>query len=594
MVTSGSDPEKTKQRIELRWALRDWIAAAVLFVATACVILWQNAHVAVLWDLGYVLDSAARFAAGQIPYRDFPIVHPPLTFMVQAAIMRFTGHVYFHHVMYVAAMGGMGTVLAWRIALTTLRRRAKAAWAMSLLLAAPLTVVGIYCVFPFPSYDCDCAFWILVAVWALQRVGVGTRLGRGREFGRGFLAGAALFVPVLVKQNMGLPFFVIAIIGVATLISIHNIWQMKDNNISYEYFSLIMVLIGAGAALLAGAVGLELTAGIGNYLHWTVQFAGERRMPGLSAMLGVYLYPSLAWMLPCVVAGLAVLGVFHGKRWAQVAGFLMVAAPFVFPVIALVLYDDADERGDSLLAIWPVMLVMAGVVALLNVYRHRRALGVRDLLPFVVLAAVNGTMMSQQLWGSTYAIWPLLILLLAEMIACLDGLADTFGARWFAPAMVGLVSTMLLVCGGFYTASEERLSYVKFPDGPAVRSAFSSLKGMATPGPYIPEFDELLHYAAANIPFNDGIILIPGDEPFFFASGRAPHFPVTLFDPTTDPYTPDETATLVRTENIRWLVVKRDLQINADPTPQRVELMQALMSEFTPAAKLGGYDVYRR
>ncbi len=77
--------------------------------------------------------------------------------------------------------------------------------------------------------------------------------------------------------------------------------------------------------------------------------------------------------------------------------------------------DDIDERGDTLLELWPLLLVLAGAMALVNLVRSRHNLDLRALLPFVLLIAVNGTMMSQQLWGSTYAIWPLLILLLAEM-----------------------------------------------------------------------------------------------------------------------------------------------------------------------------------
>ena len=45
------------------WHTRDWIAAPFLFLATAGTVLWQNAHVAVLWDFSYVLDCAARIAA---------------------------------------------------------------------------------------------------------------------------------------------------------------------------------------------------------------------------------------------------------------------------------------------------------------------------------------------------------------------------------------------------------------------------------------------------------------------------------------------------------------------------------------------------
>ena len=60
-----------------------------------------------------MLDSAARIAAGQMPYRDFPFVHPPLTFLVQAAIIRFTGRVFFHHVIYAAAVGGVTDVYVY-------------------------------------------------------------------------------------------------------------------------------------------------------------------------------------------------------------------------------------------------------------------------------------------------------------------------------------------------------------------------------------------------------------------------------------------------------------------------------------------------
>ncbi len=280
--------------------------------------------------------------------------------------------------------------------------------------------------------------------------------------------------------------------------------------------------------------------------------------------------------------------------WTQLFAFALLAAPFLSTLASLLIYDDPDSRGDSLLSLWPPLLLIAFVVAVANLLSPRRELTVRAFFPLIVLAAIFGTFMSQQLWGSTYAIWPLLILLTAELLAFLVPLAARVPSRWFVPALAALVSITLLVCGGFYIASEERLSYANLPDPPIEHSAFPELAGMATPGPYLPEFDELLRYAAANIPQNDGLILIPGEDPFYFATGRVPRFPVLLFDPTTDPYPPAETAALVHSKNIRWLIVKRDLQIKTDPTPDRAATMQALMGEFTLAARLRGYDVYRR
>ena len=169
--------------------------AAFLFLATAAVTFWQNAHVAVLWDLSYLLDSSDRFALGQVPYRDFPFAHAPLTFLLQATLIRVTGRVYWHHIVYAALAGAMGTLLTWRILYRLVERELLAA-----LLALPLTVVGIYCIYPHPIYDCDCVLAILFALFLLQRANAAGPVGC-------FMTGAALVPPLFFKQNIGVVFF---------------------------------------------------------------------------------------------------------------------------------------------------------------------------------------------------------------------------------------------------------------------------------------------------------------------------------------------------------------------------------------------------
>jgi hypothetical protein len=594
MVRTGREPPESglpePDLSKPRWAWRDWMAAGVLFAATAGVVLWQNAHVAVLFDLSYILNTAARIADGQMPYRDFPLAHAPLTFLIQAAIIRLTGRVFFHHVLYVALIGGSSTVLAWRIALGLLRGRIAAAWVVALALAAPLTVLGIYCIVPNPEYDCDCAFWMLIALWLLRRIDAKTGVVGG------FAAGAALCVPLFFKQNMGLPFLAAAIGAVLLVLAMKRLRNAQTSAEPPETRTLLSLLAGACVALGIAVLALHWTAGIGNYVHWTIEYAGQRRLPGFSLMLRVYRDPTLLWTLPGVAIALIVLRAAPATpRWARIVAFALLAAPFLFTLASLGMYDDADERGDSLLALWPLLLLLAAALAIVKLLRLRREPSLRAFLPLVLLAAIHGAFLSQQLWGSTYGIWPLLALLVAEMLAFLEHFSPRRAAsRWFVPALAALISVTLLVCGGFYTASEERLSYAYLPDGLPAHSAFPQLAGLATPGPYLPEIDDLLRYAQANIPFDDGLVLLPGEEPFYFATGRVPRFPVPFFDPTIDPYSPAEIASLVRSCNIRWLIVKRDLQTTEDPTPDRAATMQLLMQEFTPAAHLRGYDVYRR
>lgn len=564
--------------IPARWSLRDWLAAALLFTATAAVIFWQNAHIAVLWDISYTLDSATRIAEGQLPYRDFPFVHAPLTFLIQAAIIRLTGRVFFHHVIYAAIVGGLSTVLTWRIALRSLAGRVDQPWLVALILSLPLAVLGTYCILPFPSYDCDCAFAVLISIYLLQRVRPTSTLPYA------FGTGAVPCLPLFFKQNIGLPFLV----ACAGVLAIPLAMSLISRNRPTSQWPRIIsaTFLGMAAALLVATALIHFTVGLGNYFHWTIQFAAQRRLPGLLPMLAIYRDPQLLWTLPCIAAATFRLrGPFARQRWTRIASIAVLAAPCVYTLCTLLIYDDADERGDSLLALWPMLLIAAAILALraLTLRQLREQTDLQALLPIAILAAIHGAFMSQQLWGSTYAIWPLLILLIASMLAFL---------RSHARIIATIVSITLLVCGAFYTASEERLSYAQIPDGPVQHSAFSRLKGMSTPGPYLSDFDELLRFAGSNIPPSDGVILLPGEDPFYFATGRTPQFPVLLFDPATDPLSPDEVLQQADQHHIRWLIVKRDLQLTADPTPDREATLKLLSTKFTPVARLHAYDVF--
>ncbi len=638
MRTPSQTPRPSALPLD-QWKPRDGIIAAALFLASAAVVLWQNAHLCVLWDASYTVDTSLRIAQGQVPYRDFPLVHAPLTFLMQAAIIRLFGRVFFDQVLYAALAGGVGTVLAWRIVLDTLigtpRGHIRAAWAISLLLAAPLALLGIYSILPFPSYDCDSALAVLAVICLWQRLeknqskrapgeclqcgfflrkkplekiasgdsysdfalaaGPATEYASpARRLLRPFLTGATLALPLFVKQNIGLPFVLVAV----ALLLLLPVARRLRGNPAFENGRAAWgaILAGAGAALLVAGLLLHWTAGLGNYFYWTIQFACQRRLPGLSTMLGVYAEPSLLWSLPAVAVALTLLqSRFAQALWARLTSLSLLSAPFLFALAGLFLSTDADDRADSLLALWPLVLLLA---AALTLYQLWRAPSLRALLSALVLVAIHGTLLSQQLWGSTYAIWPLLVVLIAEMIAflaALEAAVSTARANFLAPAMAAVVAVTLLICGGLYAGSEERLShYASLPEGPVLHSSYPALRGMAVSGPFLPDFEELLRFSAQNIPASDGLILLPGEDPFYFATGRKPQFPVLLFDPATDPYSPAQLVAEARQRGIRWLIVKRTLQIKQDVTPQRAATLAALEKVFLPYRQLKSYDIYRR
>ena len=564
-------------------ARRDLVAASALFLATAAFVLWQNSQVAILWDLGYLLDTSWRIALGQMPYRDFPLVHAPLTFLIQTAIIQAGGRHYLLLESYTALVGGLGTLLAWRILLRILARISSAAWTLSLLLALPLVFLGIYGIYPHPIYDCDCGLSILIALFLLQRLESAKLVAFGR-WAFPLLTGAAVVFPAFFKQNMGVPFALAVGCGLVLLLAV-KILSRRAASVP-EAGTLATVLGGMALALGVALALIQHTAGLGNYLRWTVRFAAERRLPGFADMLGVYRQPSFLWTLPAVGVGLLLLLRLGPSFWARVAGFCLLAAPFVWSLVFLFLDDDLDERADNLLALWPLVLVVSAMMAL---FALRKGLTLACLFPFFVLAAIHGSFLSQQLWGSTYAIWPLLMLLIAQSIAALPA-----HSSWVRPALAGVTSATLAVCGGLYAAGHERLNYAHVDDGAMSRSTLPALHAIATPGPYLANFDELARFAAAEIPTGDALLLLPGEDPFYYATGRTPRFPVSIFDRTTDPYSPSELLAEARRRNVRWVIVKTVLQSNEDPLPQRDETLTLVVREFPLARHLAGYDIYRR
>jgi hypothetical protein len=565
----------------LRWIGWDWLAAAFLFLSTAGVVVWQNLHLAVLWDVSYVLENSWRIRLGDIPYRDFPFPYAPITFLVQSLIIQLGGRIFWHHIAYAAVIGGLGTVLAWRV-LTHILRGVAAFRPLAFLLALPLVALGIYCVFPHPFYDPDCTFVVLLCVLLVLQA-------ERKDFPplRTFLTGVMLVVPVFVKQNTGLGFFASAAAAIVILLAIRK-WR-GARAAGYAW-----LLAGIVSGLAVALVAIHFAFGLGNYRHWTIQFAAARRLPATSDMLAPYGDPLLFAWLAAFAAGVLLLWRTRrsSSRSLQAISVALLALPFLWIFAALFIQPDAEDRAAALLSLWPFLLVVSLAAAIWNLRRGRE---VQRALPFILIGTVQGAFLSQQVWGSTYAIWPLFVLLFGVILATLSNFSADTNERGFVPlaAFAGIAVLSMLICGTFYVASEERLEYVDL-SGDLHRSTLPALAGLSIRGPWIPQFEELVEFANREIPRDAGILMIPGEDLFYYATGRHPRFPVLMFDHTVNPYSPEEITALAREKNICWLVVKKNLQLAADPVEDKSRLLELLRADFAPVQSLPNYDIYLR
>jgi hypothetical protein len=507
----------------------DTLAAIFLFATSAAVVLWQNLRLTSLWDVSYILENATRIAAGDVPYRNFPFPYAPLTFVVQAAIIRTFGRVYWHHIAYAAIACGAASVLAFAIA------RRLLPFAPSLLITLPLSVLGIYCIVPNPFYDPDCCLAILIGLFLLCA-----------SDGDSFVGGALCIVPLFIKQNIGLAFLV----GAAIAFLLTRRWR------------------SLGGLAIAATLALAIVAavfGIHDYYRWTIEFAALRRLRPLAEQFGMYDDPDLYWWLAFGVAGLAVP-----------RGLWLMAMPFLWTEYRFFISDDPNEAENNLLRAWPFFLILALIAAFAGWRRER---GFLRLLPFVLIGTIHGAFLSQGTWGSTYGIWPLLLVLMAMIF------------RYTGPSRIaiGVIALVLVHLGIFYVVTNKRLAYAKWNDGPMRTSSLPALRGLHMRGEWLPEFEELVTFAGRQIPRQDAILFLPGEDLFYFTTGRRPRVPVLMLDRTVNPYSPGEIAAL----DARWVIVKRRLQINGVPDPDLGTTLPLLGPRLSTVAHLANYDVYR-
>jgi hypothetical protein len=379
------------------------------------------------------------------------------------------------------------------------------------------------------------------------------------------------------------------------------------------------VLLGVGAIVAVIAV----VFGLGNYVQWTIRYAAERRLPPLARQFAIYDDPTLWWWL--AVAGTAIF--VRRARW-------LIAVPWLWSEWRLFVSDDPLEPEVNFLRLWPLVMALALVVTLVNAGRAsaRRAyasashetgqLEAHWTFPLFVLAAIHGAFLSQSTWGSTYGIWPLLVLLLAVVWRQLD--APLVGSRRAGYRLPGpgsqclapgtrspvptpmpttgtrsplipavLVSLVMLHHAWVYVSENQRLTYAKVMEGELHHSTLPALRGLAARGPWLPDFEELVAWSDRHIPRGDTLLAMPAEDLFYYATGRRPRFPVLMFDGTVNPYSPREIAALAIARDVRWIIIKKRLQLNGDPYSELPATLALLGPGATVAAELRNYTILR-
>ena len=399
-------------------------------------VVWQTAHVAVLLDLSYVLNNAYRIASGDVPYRDFPLPYPPLTLVVQSSLIRLFGTHYLVHAAYSVILDAASTALTYWIVVRVVRDR----W-MATVLCLPLVVLGVQDIYPHPFYDPDATFLTLAVIgaafWASNTEGNIPWAA----------VGALLPVPILVKQNTGLAFFALMLLAVASTL------------VRGRPRALMALAAGALATFAVGSLILQLTAGLDNVARWTVTFAAGR-LSTSAPPLGWLANPAALGFATLSLAGYAALRLLRGRKAIVVAG-IAITYPYV---LVTLLSFIAPERAP-ILAVWPLAAVLSCVAGTVSMMRGDG--GFAPLLPFVCVGVATASFLSQDVYGSSYALWPLLVIACAVPARrLLDG---PHPSRMVARIALPSIGALVLTAGAAYALGESRLGFLRL-EGPELKT----------------------------------------------------------------------------------------------------------------------------
>ncbi|HVT05363.1 MAG TPA: hypothetical protein VHL58_18520 [Thermoanaerobaculia bacterium] len=547
------------------------LGASFLFLTTAAVVVWQNSRVGIVWDAAYILENSWRISLGELPYRDFPFPYAPLTYLLQAGIIVVTGRVFWHHIAYAAIAAGVASVFSFSIIETLLiRRRVPSPSLISFLLSLPLAFLGIYCIFPHPFYDPDCCLAILVSLWLLLRAGESPWWT--------VFAGLAIVVPIFVKQNIGLLYSAVAEAGLILQLLVTR----KEEDARRWRQNVLLSSWMAGAIAL---IVIQLTTGLKPYYRWTIEFAAERRLPPFAEQLQIYRDPLLWGWVACALAGIVVYHFGARARAALATGVaaLLITAPFLWIWYSYWNNESAVDSAYYLITLWPFVMIVAMVIVITSTswWRDRDS-----LVPLLLIVAIEGCFLSHSAEGSSYGIWPMLMILIATLF-------PLAGRGRMASVAAALISISLMVPAWFYMSGQQRLHYIDRA-GEIVHSHSPALSGFSVAGPYLPDFDELLDFTRDHIPRNDALLCIPGEDLFYFATGRHPQFPVLLFDHTVNPYSAAQIASLADGRKVRWLIIKKRLQIRGAPMTNEKATLALLRPRFRIVGDLRNYVVWKR
>lgn len=560
-----------------------FLAVSLLAIITFYTALWQSSRILDLIDWSYFTESAYRIFCGQKIYVDFGIPMTPGSFYTQALLMKIFGPFAMVQRYYTAAAASLVIIFSY----FTLRRIGKKSF-LDVVFCIPL-IFGVYVISPFVSYDCDAVLICLAVILYFLYIPTDDASSLIYQFILGF----ATVVPLFFKQSLGGGFLIGMFLG-QTILAFQ-----KKNYFSLKHYTVFIIGIICAFSLWAGA--LYQQGGVSawkNFYFWVFKSALSGRggthqifsnlIAGyldLTSLLLIY-----ASISSCILA-ISYIFLKKHRKTRLLLLFALVLPWIVFPVLYLINSVDYTALWHDIIFLPFAAILILSIPCIIHSIFYAEEKTTPVVILITLICAMNADFVSQTIAGSSYALMPFLIISSKIVFSYARSLFKIETLKYLAAFCLSYT-----VSAGAYVLTNDRLLYVN-NDGPLQTSNTPGLYGLRTRGDWLPQFDALVTWTQNNIPLNDSIALIPGEDPFFFATRRPPsHIPMFQMNPVAWPYPMTWIIDAANQQKTQWIIVKYRVQMPAGFFMNYEQELTPLIlkSHYILVKTLPNYKIYKR
>ncbi len=550
----------------------------VLLIAflSGFLVYFQSGRSFPLVDYTYQVESAYRIYSGSIPYKDFILALPPGTYYIGAFLMKFFGLNNVVQLSYIILINIFTILLTYKILNKINKDKV-----LNIFLTLPLIFTG-HAMFPFLNYDINAMFFILIALLFLINIVEDKK----NNFYFYFL-GILLILPSFFKQNTGLVFFIISL----CVLLLTSIFVKKEFTVKQFFW-----VLGGSLSVLVLFLSWLIKNNIVNDFLFQVFIYPAKCRPIIKSLYQIFLSVFKEGALLFYAAFILSFILFYKQRYfvklkkmaLEASVFItMIIVPFLVFGFRYLSHKKAQMFFWYYFSVWNLVLVVAVVFSIKAFINFKNKISLWDFFPWIFIVTILATFLSQGLLGSTYGIWPLLIILISLLIKQANQYFNVNSCR-NSVKIITIVLTLVLVV---YFVRNERLKFIPWK-GKIEKATNSKLVGVATPGNWIPELEEMLKFVQNNISKDDKIVTVPGEDPFFYLTERQPTLFFTTMTPAVFNFDLDYFYNRCIIDGIKWIIVKTKLQhqdyINTG------DLIIKIKNRYGLYKSLKAYDIYLR